>query len=70
MIGQLFQRGTLMMPTDLPPVSAQKRKAQAREQGTFNVVVLICFIICLGILALLVFNQSFSKAAVELMTLF
>jgi hypothetical protein len=70
MIGQLFQWGRLIMPTDLPPVSAQKRKAQARAQGTFNAVVLISFIICLAVLALLVFNQSFSKAVVELMTLF
>jgi len=33
-------------------------------------MVLICFIVCLVILALLIFDQSFSKAAVELMRLF
>jgi hypothetical protein len=53
------------MPTDLGD------KAQARQaQATFNAVVLICIIICLGVLALLVYDQSFSKAAVELMSRF
>jgi hypothetical protein len=57
--------GGLIMPTDLGD------KAQARQaQATFNAIVLICFIICLGVLVLLVYDQSFSKAAVELMSLF
>jgi hypothetical protein len=62
MLRQLW--GGLTMPTDLGD------KEQAQAQGTFNSVVLICFIICLGILALLLYDQSFSKAAVELMSLF
>ena len=45
-------------------------KAQAQAQATFNAMVLIWLIICLVILALLLFDQSFSKAAVELMTRF
>jgi hypothetical protein len=56
--------GGLIVPTDL----GDKRQAQA--QATFNAVVLICFIICLGIFALLLYDQSFSKAAVELMSHF
>ena len=53
-----------MMPTDLGD------KAQEQAQATFNAMVLICFIICLIVLALLLVDQSFSKAAVELMSLF
>jgi Trk-type K+ transport system membrane component len=53
------------MPTDL---GDQRRARQA--QATFNTLVLICFIICLGVLVLLVYDQSFSKAAVELMSHF
>jgi hypothetical protein len=56
--------GWLIMPTDLG------NKEQPQAQPTFNAVVLICFIICLGIFALLLYDQSFSKAAVELMSLF
>jgi hypothetical protein len=52
------------MPTDLGD------KAQAQAQATFNAMVLICFIICLVILALLLFDERFSKAAVVLMRLF
>jgi hypothetical protein len=52
------------MPTDLGD------KARGQAQATFNAVVLICFIICLVILALLIADQSFSKAVVELMRLF
>ena len=54
------------MPTDLGD------KARGRAQTTFNVVVLISFIICLVLLtlALLLYDQSFSKAVVELMSLF
>jgi hypothetical protein len=51
-----------MMPTDFGD------KAQA--QATFNAMVLVCFIIYLVILALLIFDQSFSKAAVKLMSFF
>jgi hypothetical protein len=62
MFAQLW--GGLTMPTDLGD------KEQAQAQATFNTVVLISFIICLVILALLLYDQSFSKAAVELMSLF
>ena len=48
------------MPTDLDD----------KAQATFNATVLFCFIICLIMLALLLVDQSFSKAAVELMSLF
>jgi len=63
-VGQPFWKRWLIMPTDLGDT------AQAQAQATFNAMVLICFIVCLVILALLLFDQSFSKAAVELMTLF
>jgi hypothetical protein len=56
--------GGLTMPTDLGD------KEQAQAQATFNAIVLISLIICLGMLALLLYDQSFSKAAVELMSRF
>ena len=52
------------MPTDLSD------KEQDQAQATFNAMVLICFIICLVFLALLLVDESFSQAAVELMRLF
>jgi hypothetical protein len=57
------------MQTDLGAVSAQKRKAHAQTQ-TLITIVLVWFIICLGMLVLLFADQSFSKAAIELMCLF
>jgi hypothetical protein len=46
-----------------------KRKAHAQTQ-TLITIALVWFIICLGMLALLFADQSFSKAAIELMCLF
>jgi hypothetical protein len=54
----------LMMPPDLDD------KAQAQAQATFNAMVVICFIICLIFLALLLVDESFPKAAVQLMSHF
>jgi hypothetical protein len=50
------------MPTDLSD------KEQDQAQATF--MVLICFIVCLVFLALLLVDENFSQAAVELMRLF
>jgi Na+-driven multidrug efflux pump len=52
------------MPTDL----GDKEQAQAR--ATLNAMVLICFIICLVLLALLLVDESFSRASVKLMSPF
>jgi hypothetical protein len=54
------------MPTDLDAVSARKRKAQALPQTEIS-ILLVCLIIFLGMLALLFADQSFSKAAIELL---
>ena len=51
----------------MPSDSSGKEQDQA--QATFNAMVLI-FIICLVFLALLLVDESFSPAAVELMRLF
>jgi hypothetical protein len=64
MVVKPFSDWRLTMPTDLGD------REQAQAQATFNTVVLISFIICLGMLVLLLYDQSFSKAVVELMTLF
>jgi hypothetical protein len=68
MLGQPF-RGWLIMPTDLGAVPARKREVQA-ELHTEITILLVCFIIFLGMLVLLFADQSFSKAAIELMCLF
>jgi hypothetical protein len=62
----------LIMPTDLGAVSARERKAQAQTQTdtTIITIVLVWFIICLVMFVLLLADQSFSKAAIELMCLF
>jgi hypothetical protein len=55
------------MPTDLDAAaSARKRKAQALSRTEIT-IVLGCFIIFLGMLVLLFVDQSFSKAAIELL---
>jgi uncharacterized membrane protein len=61
-----------MMPTDIGAVSTRERKAQAQTQTdtTIITIVLVWFIICLGMFVLLFADQSFSKAAIELMCLF
>jgi hypothetical protein len=60
------------MPTDLGAVSPRKCEAQTQTQTgtTVITIVLVWFIICLGMLVLLFADQSFSKAAIELMCLF
>jgi len=60
------------MPTDIGAVSARERKAQAKTQAdtTIITILLVCFNIFLGMLVLLFADQSFSKAAIELMCLF
>ena len=60
------------MPTDLRAVSARKRKAQAQTKTNITIItiVLVYFIICLSMLVLLFADQSFSKAAIELMGFF
>jgi hypothetical protein len=55
------------MPTDLGAVSgARKREAQAQLQTEIT-ILLVCFIILLVMLVLLFADQSFSKAAIELL---
>ena len=60
------------MPTDLGAVSAPERKAQAQTQADTSIItiVLVWLIICLVMFVLLFADQSFSKAAIELMCLF
>ena len=59
------------MPTGLDAVSARKHQARAQTQNTTIItIVLVCFNIFLGLLVLLFADQSFSKAAIELMCLF
>jgi len=52
------------MPTNLDAVTARKRKAQAKIEIT---ILLVCAIIFLALLVLLVVDQSFSKAAIEML---
>jgi hypothetical protein len=56
------------MPTDIGAVSARERKPQAQTQ--IITILLVCFNIFLGLLVLLFADQSFSKAAIELMCLY
>jgi hypothetical protein len=55
------------MPTDLGVASERKRKAVQPQAQTEVTVLLVFFIISLAMLVLLVADQSFSKAAIELM---
>ena len=57
------------MPTDIGAVSTRERKAQAQTQADTAIItiLLVCFNIFLGLLVLLFADQSFSKAAIELM---
>jgi len=55
------------MPTDLDAVTVvRKRKAQALPPIEIT-ILLVCAIIFLAMLVLLVVDQSFSKAAIELL---
>ncbi|MFY9836482.1 MAG: hypothetical protein WAK55_08425 [Xanthobacteraceae bacterium] len=67
MLGQPERR--LVMPTDLPAVSARKRNAQAQTKTDIT-MVLIWVIICLVVLVLLLADQSFAKATIEWECLF
>ena len=59
--------GVLIMPTDLDALTgARKRKAQALPPIEIT-VLLVCAIIFLAMLVLLLVDQSFSKAAIELL---
>ena len=59
--------GVLIMPTNLDAVTgARKRKAQALPPTEIT-VLLVCVIIFLCMLVLLFVDQSFSKAAIELL---
>ena len=60
------------MPTDIGTISAREPKAQAQTQTdtTIVTIVLVWLIICLIMFVLLFADQSFSKAAIELMCLF
>jgi hypothetical protein len=66
-----FARGLIML-TNTGAISTRERKAQAQPQTdtTIITIVLVWFIICLVMFVLLFADQSFSKAAIELMCLF
>jgi hypothetical protein len=54
------------MPTDLRVASERKRKAEQVEAQTEATILLVFVIISLAALVLLVADQSFSKASIEL----
>jgi hypothetical protein len=60
------------MLTNTGAIFTRERKAQAQPQTdtTIITIVLVWFIICLVMFVLLFADQSFSKAAIELMCLF
>jgi hypothetical protein len=58
------------MSTDFGLVSERKRKAAGSQARTEVRILLVCVIITLAMLVLLFADQSFSKAAIELMCLF
>ena len=66
-----FARGPIML-TNTGAISTRERKAQAQLQTdtTIITIVLVWFLICLVMFVLLFADQSFSKAAIELMCLF
>jgi hypothetical protein len=55
------------MPTELGALSERKRKATQAETQTVIMILLVCVIITLAMLVLLFADQSFSKAAIELL---
>jgi hypothetical protein len=57
----------LIMPTDLGVASERKRKATQAETQTEVTILLVFVIISLAMLVLLVADQSFSKATIEMM---
>ena len=52
------------MPTDLPAITARKAKAKPQTDVT---LALVWVIVCLVMLVLLLADQSFSKATIELL---
>jgi hypothetical protein len=64
MVDQLA--GWLIMPTDLRVASERKRKAAQTQTQTAITILLVCVIITLVMLALLVADQNFSKASIEM----
>jgi hypothetical protein len=60
------------VPTDLPSVSAQKRKAQTQTQTDITSIVLIWAILLLGMLelTLLLADQGFSSPTTDWECLF
>ena len=59
--------GWLIMPTDLGAASQRKRKAALAQAQTETTILLAFVIISLVALVLLVADQSFSKASIELL---
>ena len=57
--------GSVIMPTDLRVASERKRETQAQAQTEIT-IMLVMVIINLAMLVLLVADQSFSKASIEL----
>ena len=63
-------KGRLIMPTDVSVASECKRKAAQAQTQIEITVMLIWIMIGLVMLVLLLADQSFSKATIELMGLF
>jgi hypothetical protein len=59
--------GVLIMPTDLRVASERKRKAAQAQAQTEVTILSIFVIVSLVMLMFLFVDQSFSKAAVELL---
>jgi hypothetical protein len=56
------------MPTDLGVASERKRKATQAQRQTEITVLLVYLIVSLVMIMLLVADQSFSKAGIELVS--
>jgi hypothetical protein len=57
---------SVIMPTDLRTASERKRKAAQAQAQSEITILLVLVIISLAMLVLLVADQSFSKATIEL----
>ena len=64
MLAQL--QGWLVMPTDLRVASERKREAAQVQAQTEVTILLVFVIISLATLVMLVGDQSFSKASIEM----
>jgi hypothetical protein len=58
------------MPTDVVAVYARKRIAQAQTQADVELVVIFVLIGLLSSFVLLLLDDSFARATMELMTLY